>query len=93
MLDLGIALFVSAIVAIAIFYIISIWVYKRAPANMGFYPDGFNGHKSLSWPRCDGIARVSRGYMGFAGDDQVDRQPNKGPGCVDVRQNSYRHFS
>ena len=32
-----------AIVAIAIFYIISIWVYKRAPANMGFIRTGFGG--------------------------------------------------
>ena len=45
MLDLGIALFVSAIVAIAIFYIISIWVYKRAPANMGFIRTGLMGTK------------------------------------------------
>ena len=45
MLDVGIALFVSAIVAIAIFYIISIWVYKRAPANMGFIRTGLMGTK------------------------------------------------
>ena len=45
MLDLGIALFVSAIAAIAIFYIISIWVYKRAPANMGFIRTGLMGTK------------------------------------------------
>jgi len=32
-----------AIVAVAIFYIISIWVYKRAPANMGFIRTGFGG--------------------------------------------------
>ena len=32
-----------AIVAVAIFYVISIWVYKRAPANMGFIRTGFGG--------------------------------------------------
>ena len=45
MLDLGIALFVSAIAAIAIFYIISIWAYKRAPANMGLIRTGLMGTK------------------------------------------------
>ena len=27
---------VLAVIVIAIIYILSIWVYKRAPANMGF---------------------------------------------------------
>ena len=45
MLEIGIALIVSAIVVIAILYIISIWVYKRAPANMGFIRSGFLGTK------------------------------------------------
>ena len=45
MLEIGIALAVSAIVVIAILYIISIWVYKRAPANMGFIRTGFLGTK------------------------------------------------
>ena len=31
------------IVGIAVFYIVSIWVYKRAPANMGFIRTGFGG--------------------------------------------------
>ncbi len=45
MLEIGIALFISAIVVLAILYIISIWVYKRAPANMGFIRTGFLGTK------------------------------------------------
>ncbi len=45
MLEIGIALAVSAIVAVAVLYIISIWVYKRAPANMGFIRTGFLGTK------------------------------------------------
>ena len=45
MLEVGITLVVSAIVIIAIFYIISIWIYKRAPANMGFIRTGFLGTK------------------------------------------------
>jgi len=36
---------ILAIVAIAILYVISIWVYKRAPANMGFVRTGFLGTK------------------------------------------------
>ncbi|MFM9881920.1 MAG: SPFH domain-containing protein [Burkholderiales bacterium] len=35
----------AAIVVIAIFYVISIWVYKHAPANMGFIRTGFMGTK------------------------------------------------
>ncbi len=45
MLELGITLLISAIVVIAIVYIISIWIYKRAPANMGFIRTGFLGTK------------------------------------------------
>ncbi len=40
-----IGLFFSGIVALAILYVISIWVYKRAPANMGFIRTGFLGTK------------------------------------------------
>ena len=36
---------ILAIIVIAILYIISIWVYKRAPANMGFIRTGFLGTK------------------------------------------------
>ena len=36
---------VLAIVVIAVVYILSIWVYKRAPANMGFIRTGFLGTK------------------------------------------------
>ena len=43
--ELGIALFIAAIIVIAILYIISIWVYKRAPANMCFIRTGFLGTK------------------------------------------------
>ncbi len=45
MLELGVTIFIVAIVVIAIVYIISIWVYKRAPANMGFIRTGFLGTK------------------------------------------------
>ena len=40
-----ITLIILAIVIVAILYIISIWVYKRAPANMGFIRTGFLGTK------------------------------------------------
>ncbi len=36
---------VLAIIIIAIVYILSIWVYKRAPSNMGFVRTGFLGTK------------------------------------------------
>ena len=36
---------VVAIIVIAILYIISIWVYKRTPSNMGFIRTGFLGTK------------------------------------------------
>ncbi len=45
MLEIWIGAIFTAIVVIAIFYIISIWVYKRAPANMGFIRTGFLGTK------------------------------------------------
>ena len=40
-----IGLFIIAIILIAIFYIISIWIYKRAPSNMCFIRTGFLGTK------------------------------------------------
>ena len=40
-----ITLIILAIVIVAILYIISIWVYKRAPANMGFIRTGLRGTK------------------------------------------------
>ena len=45
MLEVVISLVVVAIILIAIFYIISIWIYKRAPSNMGFIRTGFLGTK------------------------------------------------
>ncbi len=45
MVELVISLLITLIVVIAILYIISIWVYKRAPANMGFIRTGFLGTK------------------------------------------------
>jgi len=45
MFEVGIALFITAIVALAILYIISIWIYKRAPSNMCFIRTGFRGTK------------------------------------------------
>jgi uncharacterized membrane protein YqiK len=45
MLEVVISLLVAAIILIAIFYIISIWIYKRAPSNMGFIRTGFLGTK------------------------------------------------
>ena len=45
MLEVVISLIIAAIILIAIFYIISIWIYKRAPSNMGFIRTGFLGTK------------------------------------------------
>jgi uncharacterized membrane protein YqiK len=45
MLEVVISLVVTAIILLAIFYIISIWIYKRAPSNMGFVRTGFLGAK------------------------------------------------
>jgi len=45
MMELWIGIFFTAIVVLAILYVISIWVYKRAPANMGFIRTGFLGTK------------------------------------------------
>src|SRR6202047_1970698 len=45
MLEVGISLFIVAVVLIAILYIISIWIYKRAPSNMCFIRTGFLGTK------------------------------------------------
>ena len=47
-IEAWITLIVLAIVVIAIFYILSIWIYKRAPANMAFIRTGFLGTKV--WP-------------------------------------------
>jgi uncharacterized membrane protein YqiK len=44
-MELWIGIFFTAIVVLAILYVISIWVYKRAPANMGFIRTGFMGTK------------------------------------------------
>ena len=44
-MELLITLIFLAIVVIAIVYIVSIWIYKRAPANMGFVRTGFLGTK------------------------------------------------
>lgn len=45
MLEIVISVLIAAIILIAIFYIISIWIYKRAPSNMGFIRTGFLGTK------------------------------------------------
>src|ERR1700739_4669695 len=45
MLEVVISLMLVAIILVAIFYIISIWIYKRAPSNMGFIRTGFLGTK------------------------------------------------
>lgn len=45
MIELWVTLFIAVIVVIAIIYILSIWIYKRAPANMGFIRTGFLGTK------------------------------------------------
>lgn len=45
MLELWIGIVFTAIVVIAVLYVISIWVYKRAPANMGFIRTGWGGTK------------------------------------------------
>lgn len=45
MLEVVISIVIVAIILLAIFYIISIWIYKRAPTNMGFVRTGFLGTK------------------------------------------------
>jgi uncharacterized membrane protein YqiK len=45
MFEIVIGVLIAAIILIAIFYIISIWIYKRAPSNMGFIRTGFLGTK------------------------------------------------
>lgn len=45
MLEMGIALLITTIIVVAILYIISIWIYKRAPSNMCFIRTGFLGTK------------------------------------------------
>jgi uncharacterized membrane protein YqiK len=45
MLEVIISVLIAAIILIAIFYIVSIWIYKRAPSNMGFIRTGFLGTK------------------------------------------------
>src|SRR5579864_7734995 len=45
MLEVLITVIIVAIILIAILYIISIWIYKRAPSNMGFIRTGFLGTK------------------------------------------------
>ena len=43
MLEIAISLLIAAIIIVAIIYIVSIWIYKRAPANMCFIRTGFLG--------------------------------------------------
>ncbi|MDP6352036.1 MAG: hypothetical protein QF827_07375, partial [Alphaproteobacteria bacterium] len=45
MVELWFTLFAAVVVVVAIAYILSIWIYKRAPANMGFVRTGFLGTK------------------------------------------------
>lgn len=45
MFEVVISVIIVAIILIAVFYIISIWIYKRAPSNMGFIRTGFLGTK------------------------------------------------
>ena len=45
MLGTVISVIVTAIVVVAIAYIISIWIYKRSPSNMAFIRTGFLGTK------------------------------------------------
>src|SRR5215471_4606799 len=45
MLEIAISLLIAAIIIVAIIYIVSIWIYKRAPANMCFIRTGFLGAK------------------------------------------------
>jgi uncharacterized membrane protein YqiK len=43
MLEIAISLLIAAVIILAIIYIASIWIYKRAPANMCFIRTGFLG--------------------------------------------------
>ena len=44
-IETWITLLILFVIAIAIIYILSIWIYKRAPANMGFIRTGLLGTK------------------------------------------------
>ena len=60
-----ITLFILVIIAIAIIWIVSVWVYKRAPANRGFIRTGLGGTKvclgkgALVLPVFHEVTRVS----------------------------------
>jgi len=45
MLEIGISLLIAAIIIVAIVYIVSIWIYKRAASNVCFVRTGFMGTK------------------------------------------------
>ncbi len=45
MLEFLIGAIITAIVVVGVLYVISIWIYKRAPANMGFIRTGLFGTK------------------------------------------------
>jgi uncharacterized membrane protein YqiK len=72
MVELVISLFIIAVILVAILYIISIWIYKRAPSNMGFIRTGFLGTKvclgkgALVLPVFHDITWVSLETMKFA---------------------------
>jgi len=72
MVELVISLFIIAVILVAILYIISIWIYKRAPSNMGFIRTGFLGTKvclgkcALVRPVFHDITWVSLETMKFA---------------------------
>ena len=78
MLEVIITLIVVAIILVAIFYIVSIWIYKRAPSNFTTSP-GRRTHHSHGLPGHEGVPRqgrhrvtgVPRYHLGLARDDQI----------------------
>ena len=83
MLELVITLFVVAVILVAIFYIVSIWIYKRAPSNMGFIRTGFLGTKVCLGKGAIVLTGLSRDHLGLAGDDQIRGQPGARTGDLD----------
>ena len=90
MFEIVISLLIVAIIVIAILYIISIWIYKRAPSNMGFIRTGFLGTKVCLGKGALVLPVFHENQLGLARDHQVRGQPGAGASGTDCRQYPYR---
>ena len=94
MLEIAISLLIAAIIIVAIIYIVSIWIYKRAPANMCFIRTGFLGAKvclgrgALVLPVFHEVTWVSLEPKPRRKDLRCRQsaQPDRGQGCERVAQ-------